>query len=72
MIAFLLRVWGLAKPYRARLMLGVLTGIVAGLIEPLMIGTVTLVYSVIFPGTTAPDLGGRLQWAPAQIGRAHV
>ena len=41
MIAFLLKVWGLAKPYRGRLLLGVLTGVVGGLIEPLMIATIT-------------------------------
>jgi ABC-type multidrug transport system fused ATPase/permease subunit len=49
MLAFLFKVWGLAKPYRVRLFLGVLTGIVSGLMQPLMIGTVTFVYGAVFP-----------------------
>jgi len=67
MIAFLLKVWGLAKPYRGRLLLGVLTGVVGGLIEPLMIGTITLVYSVVFPSVNAPNLSERLKWAPTFV-----
>ncbi len=49
MTKFLLRVWGLAKPYRLRLSLGVLTGFLAGVISPLVIGTVMFVYSAVFP-----------------------
>ena len=48
---FLLRVWGLAKPYRLRLFLGVLTGILTGLVSPLVIGTVMFVYSAVFPSS---------------------
>ena len=32
MIEFLLRVWGLVRPYRVRFYLGMLTGIISGLI----------------------------------------
>src|ERR1051326_942501 len=67
MISFLLKVWGLAKPYRVRLMLGVVAGILGGLIEPLMIATVTLVYGVIFPSVNSTDLSARLSWAPAFV-----
>src|SRR5438094_610157 len=67
MIAFLLKVWGLAKPYRGRLLLGVLTGVVGGLIEPLMIATITLVYSVVFPSLNGPNLSERLKWAPTFV-----
>ncbi|MGA3282865.1 MAG: ABC transporter ATP-binding protein [Verrucomicrobiota bacterium] len=49
MITFLLKVWGLAKPYRARLFLGVLTGIINGLTAPLMIGAIMFVYGAVFP-----------------------
>ena len=49
MLTFLLKVWNLAKPYRARLFLGVVTGVISGLISPLMIGTVMFVYGAIFP-----------------------
>src|SRR5438046_3182987 len=67
MIAFLLKVWGLAKPYRGRLLLGVLTGVVGGLIEPLMIATITMVYSVVFPSANAPNLSERLSGAPSFV-----
>lgn len=49
MTKFLLRVWGLTKPYRFRLFLGVLTGVLTGLVSPLVIGTVMFVYSAVFP-----------------------
>ena len=67
MIAFLLKVWGLAEPYRGRLFLGVLAGVVGGLIEPLMIATITLVYSVVFPSLNGPNLSERLKWAPTFV-----
>jgi subfamily B ATP-binding cassette protein MsbA len=53
MIQFFLRVWDLAKPYRMRLFLGVLTGIFAGLVPPLAIGTIMFVYSAVFPSADA-------------------
>ncbi len=49
MLAFLFKVWGLARPYRTRLFLGVLTGIIRGLMQPLMIGTIVFVYGAVFP-----------------------
>ena len=49
MLAFLLKVWGLARPYRLRLFLGVLTGILSGLVSPLLIGTIMFVYGAVFP-----------------------
>jgi subfamily B ATP-binding cassette protein MsbA len=64
MISFLLKVWGLAQPYRGRLMLGVAAGILAGLVEPLMIATIASVYSLVFPGANSPVLSDRLKWAP--------
>jgi len=64
MIAFLLKVWGLAKPYRVRLFLGVLAGIIGGLIEPLMIANVTFVYSLVFPSAQATPLRDHLRGAP--------
>jgi ATP-binding cassette, subfamily B, bacterial MsbA len=58
MTTFLLKVWGLARPYRTRLFLGVLTGIVGGLIAPLMIATAMFVYGAVFP---SPDEQGGVQ-----------
>jgi subfamily B ATP-binding cassette protein MsbA len=58
MLAFLFKVWGLAKPYRARLFLGVATGTISGLLSPLMIATVMFVYGAVFP---SPDANGMAQ-----------
>src|SRR5436853_7017467 len=67
MIVFLLKVWGLARPYRLRLFLGVLTGIIGGLMEPLMIGSICLVYGLIFPSAGSSALSQKLTRAPAWL-----
>jgi len=68
MIDFLLKVWGLARPYRGRLFLGIVAGIIGGLVEPLMIATVVLVYTLIFPQVGAPPLSTKLgPWAPVWL-----
>jgi subfamily B ATP-binding cassette protein MsbA len=68
MFAFLRKVWGLAKPYKVRLTLGVLTGIIGGLLAPLMIATVMFVYGAVFP--TADENGAAklpMNHAPAFV-----
>jgi ATP-binding cassette, subfamily B, bacterial MsbA len=57
MISFLFKIWGLAKPYRWRLFIGVVTGILAGASETSMVVTVAFVYSVIFPTAKLPSSG---------------
>ena len=66
MSEFLLRIWALTRPYRARLLLGVVVGIIGGLIEPLMLAAIGFVYSVIFPsaGTATSLVQAKLSWAP--------
>ncbi len=54
MLVFLFKVWSLAKPYRIRLFLGVLTGIIGGLTAPLTIGAVMFLYAAVFPSSNAP------------------
>jgi subfamily B ATP-binding cassette protein MsbA len=49
MLEFLFKVWGLVKPYKTRLFLGVLTGIVSGLIAPLLIASIKLIFGALFP-----------------------
>jgi ABC-type multidrug transport system fused ATPase/permease subunit len=57
MFEFLHKLWRMTRPYRGRMLLGVLTGIIGGLIEPLMIATIALVYGLIFPSAnTASSL----------------
>jgi ATP-binding cassette, subfamily B, bacterial MsbA len=60
---FLWRLWNLTRPYRGRLLLGVLTGVTGGLIEPLMIATVTFVYGLVFPDVNASSAQVP-SWAP--------
>ena len=60
MIAFLRQLAGLVKPYKVRLGLGVLTGIISGLLEPLMIVTVTFVFSILFPSPGAGSIDQQL------------
>ncbi len=62
MIKFLLRIWGMTRPYRGRLTLGVITGVISGLIEPLMVATIVFVYGTVFPSTTSASV--QLGWAP--------
>jgi len=65
MTEFLRKMWDLARPYRGRLLLGVATGIISGFIEPLMIATIVLVYSLIFPSVGSPPLAEKLpSWVP--------
>jgi len=66
MLAFLFKVWSLAKPYRWRLFWGVLTGVISGLLSPLMIATVMFVYGAVFP---APDANGAVQWPMKRMPR---
>src|SRR5208283_5000710 len=42
-----------ARPYRGRLLLGALTGVIGGLIEPVMVATIVLVYGLIFPSANS-------------------
>jgi len=49
MTEFLRKIWELAYPYRGRLFLGVLTGVISGFIGPLLIATAMFVYAAVFP-----------------------
>ncbi len=49
MLEFLLKIWALTRPYRGRLLLGVMVGILGGLVEPLMIASIGFVYGLVFP-----------------------
>jgi ATP-binding cassette, subfamily B, bacterial MsbA len=49
MLEFLFKVWGLAKAYRLRLLLGVATGILSGIMQPLLMGTIVFLVGAVFP-----------------------
>ena len=46
---FLRKIWELARPYRGRLYLGFVTGVISGFIGPLLIATAMFVYAAVFP-----------------------
>ena len=64
MIDFLRKIWEFARPYRARLYLGIVTGILSGLIGPLLIATAMLIYGAVFPSATDNDSGPPLRYLP--------
>ncbi|HEV2319987.1 MAG TPA: ABC transporter ATP-binding protein [Verrucomicrobiae bacterium] len=49
MSEFIRKVWGLAKAYRLRLFLGVATGILSGIMQPLLMGTIVFLVGAVFP-----------------------
>ena len=51
----------LTRPYRARLVLGIMCGFVAGLTNPMLMGSIKLVFEVVFPAPGTPTLSERLQ-----------
>jgi subfamily B ATP-binding cassette protein MsbA len=66
MVEFLRKIWALTRPYRVRLMLGIVLGIISGLFEPLMIATVVFVYRMIFPDASGADSALVPSWLPDQ------
>jgi len=67
MIKFLLSVWSLAQPYRLRLFFGVLTGILSGLMQPLLIGTIVFVYSAVFQSAQTASTQSSISRLPAFV-----
>ena len=55
MTDFFLKIWALARPYKLRLFLGVLAGVLNGLVGPLLIATAAFVYAAVFPSANATD-----------------
>src|ERR1041384_2189233 len=64
MIKFLETLWDMARPYKFRLLLGVLTGFLAGVAEPLLLVTAVFVFKVVFPSAVDESLNQQLQSLP--------
>ncbi|HEY5345064.1 MAG TPA: ABC transporter transmembrane domain-containing protein [Verrucomicrobiae bacterium] len=64
MTDFLRKIWELARPYKLRLFLGVLMGVISGLIGPLLIGTAMLIYAAVFPSANETDARPPLKHLP--------
>jgi ATP-binding cassette, subfamily B, bacterial MsbA len=69
MSEFLRRLLALTAPYKGRLILGVLFGLLVGLSSPVIMITVKLAISIVFPSPGAPDLNDQLIRAPSIIQR---
>jgi ATP-binding cassette, subfamily B, bacterial MsbA len=66
MFEFLRSIMYLVRPYRFRMILGVIFGVIAGLVEPLLVLTVVIVYKVIFPDSSG-EADKMLTQAPAWL-----
>ncbi len=62
MTEFLLNLWVFARPYRVRLFLGVMTGILSGAMAPLLMVAIWVVSTLVFQpaGAAAKQPFGRL------------
>jgi subfamily B ATP-binding cassette protein MsbA len=72
MISFLFKILALAKPYRFRLALGIITGIIAGVFEQLTVLVAVLVYGIIFNsggGLVSGKLHRFVEYVPDSIHR---
>ena len=65
MIDFLRKIWQFVHPYRGRLLLGLMCGILFGLVNGILIGAVKVVIQLVFEGKT--DLYSQLENAPQWI-----
>jgi len=57
------------RPYRARFAMGVAAGVAAGVIEPLLMVAVKLVFDFLFPGAATEPFSEQLRWAPEFVRR---
>ena len=60
MFKFLLQGLALARPYRVRLIVGILAGFLAGIANPMLMVSVRLAINTIFPSTGSDAAGGVL------------
>src|SRR5690242_9278913 len=74
MIDFLGKLWQFARPYRTRLLLGVFTGILAGLMAPLLIASITLVSTLVFQssGEAVKPMMGMPTFVQAWLDKAQA
>ena len=67
MIVFLRKIWELARPYKSRLFLGVLMGVISGLMGPLIIATAMFIYAAVFPSANATDAHPPIKHLPDYV-----
>jgi ATP-binding cassette, subfamily B, bacterial MsbA len=67
MRAFFLRIWTFARPYKTRLILGLVFGILCALMNGALIIAVKLVVGLVFPGSAKISLAQHLERLPAFV-----
>jgi subfamily B ATP-binding cassette protein MsbA len=67
MTEFLRRLLNLSKPYRLRLVLGIVFGFLGGLVEPLLLLVIPVVGLVVFTGAGAESAAALLRKAPSWL-----
>jgi subfamily B ATP-binding cassette protein MsbA len=72
MIDFLRKLWQFARPYRGRLFLGILAGVLAGLTSALVMGAITLVSFVVFQAPNGKPMIGVPEFVQPWLDRAHA
>ncbi|MBR5606117.1 MAG: hypothetical protein IKW70_06760, partial [Verrucomicrobia bacterium] len=58
------RIWGLIRSYKRRLVLGIVFGMLSGLVAPLLMITIKLAVSVIFPSQYDVPMSTQIEMAP--------
>ncbi len=61
------RIWNLIRPYKVRLALGVFFGLLSGLVSPMLVITIKIAVSVIFPTAHDMPLLDQLEAAPGFV-----
>jgi len=50
MFAFLRRIWPFVRPYRSRLVLGLVCGVLSAVASATLVGLIKIVVKLVFPG----------------------
>lgn len=67
MFDFIGKIWNLAKRYRLRLFLGVATGVLSGLMQPLLMGTIVFLVGAVFPSAITASPNSAINRLPAFV-----
>lgn len=67
MFEFFRRLSEFLAPYRGRMVLGIVMGVLSGLAEPALMVAVKLVFDFLFPGEASAPLADQLRLAPAFV-----
>lgn len=55
MASFFTRLWDVVRPYKVRFFGGTILGMLAGLKDPMLVGSIWFIFAVVFPQKTSPS-----------------